>query len=92
MSEGAGVNLEKTKLKGDLIANYLTGGCREGQVSPILQVTSRFRSDIRENIFKKMYWNSLPGGVVDLPFLEVFKRCVGVTQGHVFVLHLAVLG
>ncbi|KAK4810064.1 hypothetical protein QYF61_007886 [Mycteria americana] len=61
-------NLEKRRLRGDLIALYncLKGGCREG----------RFRLDIRKFFFTERvikHWNRLPREVVESPSLEVFK-------------------
>ncbi|KAK4817800.1 hypothetical protein QYF61_027851 [Mycteria americana] len=66
-------SLEKRRLRGDLMAlyNYLKGGCREG----------RFRLDIRKFYFTERvikHWKRLPGEVVELPSLEVFKRHVDV--------------
>jgi len=39
------------------------------------------RLDIRENVFSDRvvgYWNELSGEVVELLFLEVFRKCVYV--------------
>jgi len=47
----------------------------------------RFRMDIRENCFTKgviKRWNRLPREVVELPSLEVFKRCVDIALRETF--------
>lgn len=38
----------------------------------------RFRADIRKNFFMVRNWNGQPRAVMELPSLEVFKRCMDV--------------
>ena len=38
----------------------------------------RFRLDIRKNFFMVRNWSGQPRAVMELPSLEVFKRCVDV--------------
>jgi len=45
------------------------------------EMASRFRLDIRKNVFTKRIvkpWNRLPREAAELPSLEVFQRCVEV--------------
>ncbi|KAK4827863.1 hypothetical protein QYF61_022013 [Mycteria americana] len=74
-------NLEKRRLRGDLIAlyNYLKGGCSEDKRKWPQVAPGGFRLDIRKNFFTErliQHWKRLPREVVESPSLEVFKRHV----------------
>lgn len=80
------VSLEKRRLRGDLISLYkcLKGGCSKVGAGFFSQVTSDRMQDNhlklhQENLRLDVRWNRLPKEVVELPSLEVFKRCMDVT-------------
>jgi len=74
--------------------NYLKGGCSKVVAGLFSQVANdrmrgkslrlcqgRFRLYIRKNVFTERvikHWNRLPSGMVESPFLQVFKRHVDV--------------
>jgi len=84
--------------------NSLKGDCGEvanSLFSPVMRdrsrrnslklCQSRIRVDIRKNFFSGVirHWNRLPGELVDLLFLEAFKKCIAVIlrdtvqRGHI---------
>ncbi|RMC09074.1 hypothetical protein DUI87_14080 [Hirundo rustica rustica] len=73
--------------------NFLKGGCGQLGVGLFLQAATdrtrgqfgphqgKYRLDIRKKFFMEkviMYWNSLPGEVVESPSLDVFKKRLDV--------------
>ena len=82
-------SMEKTRLRGDLIAlpiserclqqeqgwSFLTGDRMRGNGLKLHQ--DKFRLDIRKNFFTEgvvKHWNRLPREVVESPSLDVFKN------------------